>query len=420
MAEDGILSFTIRAQLDKTAKDFMSVLERGANIGGSSRPASGSSGGAVEVKGLLGKIVAGVAIGNTIHSAFYDFLKPIFNILKIILTVVFLPLIPIMSKIIEVFSVILPGLYSTSQSISDAITGILGGPPKDKSPIEAGAEVGAVGGALIGGAAGFVLGGPAGAVAGAAIGSNILKGVTEFVGGIVLWLKENFLKGLDIVTTAIGKVFFAIGSFLAGIWNKIAPILEGLYESFLGVVNSIWTTITDTAKGIFDKLLGFFTGIWDSLSATFDSIKTSVEGWLSTILDFFKKPVNALLDAIFGALNGIISALKAITIKIPAITVLGIGKVFDGITVSPFSFLNPLAIPQLATGGYITKSGIAEVHKGETVVPPGKGGVSYSPTYNLSGGMGDAMLKKLLMEHDQEFLSNLRRMTSTGGRLYNA
>lgn len=412
---------------DSKTNQFMQAIQKGEvklNVKYEDTSSSGSGAGSQkankaqeENKGFFTKIVAGIVAGNLITSTFYDFLKPIFTLLRVVLTVVFLPLIPFMTAIINAFTAVLPGMLETSEKISDFLSpkGGTGG-PKDTVASAAG-----LAGGLFGGAIGFLAGGPGGAIAGAAIGSNFLKGLAETTMGVTEWLRDNFMKGLDIVTTEIGKVFIGIGSALAGIWNQVAPVLEGVVNGIKTGLSGLIGNLTNAAKNTFNTLLSFFTGITNTLSSVLGGITTTISGWTTTIADALKAPINLMIDAIFGAVNALIAGLKGFKIAIGPITLPFLGKVFDGFSAQPFAGLSPLSIPHLATGGLITESGIAKVHKGETVVPAGRGqGITVNMTFNMPMTPDTQAFKAAMRGYEEQLHERLRRLSPGARRVLNA
>ena len=127
--------------------------------------------------------------------------------------------------------------------------------------------------------------------------------------------------------------------------------------------------------------------------------------------------VKNLVNAVIAIYNDVASKLKAFTIVFPPILAGGKATVWN-----PFDFLELIDIqnvPTAQTGGTIEKTGIAKVHKGETIVPAGGGGINYSPTFNISPDVDGNALKRMLEEHDRNLLSRLSRGSTLRGRFLN-
>lgn len=138
----------------------------------------------------------------------------------------------------------------------------------------------------------------------------------------------------------------AVGLGVAGIvlavkhWGDITKWISG-----------VWTESINWIGGVFS---GFGTKVHDIVGAignAFSGLGTFVHGVWDGIVGGIKDAINWII----GAIDTFIGALDSIKINL--------GPIHVG--------LNIPQIPKLDTGGFIESTGLAVVHKGETVVPPG-------------------------------------------------
>jgi hypothetical protein len=132
-------------------------------------------------------------------------------------------------------------------------------------------------------------------------------------------------------------------------------------QSILDAWNNFWG---DPLKGVTDFVRGFkeqWQPFWDSLLAAWNSFKSHF-----TLKDF----VNNLI----GTYNSLLSAARSV----PLIR----------------NFV-PQDMPYLATGGFIEQTGVAVVHKGESVIPAGSNLGSVVNNFNFYGLTNDQLPEKV-------------------------
>ena len=204
---------------------------------------------------------------------------------------------------------------------------------------------------------------------------QVITGAVQVISGIIQFIVDLFT----------GK-FSKLGSDLGVIWQGIVNIFSGALQIIVGFFQAVWGTISGIVSGIVSTIIAFFTTLWNDLvghSIIPDMINaiiywfmmlptaignafSSLGTLIHSIWDGIALGVKAGINAIISVINGFIRFIDSIQIHIPSI---GVGPF-----ATPAFNWNGLGIPQipyLATGGYVQASGLAMIHRGETVIPAG-------------------------------------------------
>ncbi len=223
--------------------------------------------------------------------------------------------------------------------------------------------------------------------------TNIKNGVVNIFNGIVDFFKEWGPLILAIITGPFGMAIYAIvknwdtiKEFFNGVWLGIQEIFAGVGQWF----SDRFFEAVGNIKSAFEGIKEFFTGIFDGVISIF---KGFVNMWISII-------------------NNMIEKINGIRIDIPdwLSKKLGIG---DSIG------FNIPKIPQLATGGIVTRSTILEAGEGresEAILPLSKlqsllempyvgagGTIIYAPHIEIKGNSNEADIERILAEDKARF-----------------
>lgn len=163
------------------------------------------------------------------------------------------------------------------------------------------------------------------------------------IGNLFLVLWNNYLKPVvDWLITTLGPVFAAVFS---GVLKNIGNAVGGIIDYTKAVLKGL--------RGVIDFITGVFSGDWKK---AWEGIKTYFGAMLDAFSAMVKMRINkiignfeGLVNAVIGAVNGIIRALNKLNIDVPD-WVPGIGGKEWGFNIKEIS---PLNIPRLATGGYV-------------------------------------------------------------------
>lgn len=211
----------------------------------------------------------------------------------------------------------------------------------------------------------------------------VIGTVWAFVKGIIDWFVElwDVLVGHSIVPDMIeaiidwffklpGQLFGMMADFVKGIidwfinlatnagkwagemWNKVKAPFSGVGAWFKNIFQGAW----DGIKSIWNGVGTFFTNVWNTIKGIFSKVGTSIaEGVTGAV----KGAINSVLSSVVNKINtfiGWINGAVDLINKIPGVSIGKIGK---------------LSVPQLATGGIVTKSTLANIgERGREAVLP--------------------------------------------------
>lgn len=238
----------------------------GLGSGAKTTTGGGGAGASLKIAGM-GKLLGIVGVVATVVSALGDFLKPIFSLFRVILSLLFLPLIPILKPVLKglgkLASELAPIMIKLTKKVEEVLT------PRLEKLIEGIVDF------VITRADSFVklietvldvwekLLGPLSDV----LIDGILKFleffakngavVTQIIIDLLIWA-GNFLK--DKWET-IKSILEWIGGFLEPLWNAIKSVLEFVIDSVIPTLQDAiikFTNIIIDAFNQINKLLSFF------------------------------------------------------------------------------------------------------------------------------------------------------------------
>lgn len=202
---------------------------------------------------------------------------------------------------------------------------------------------------------------------------GLWEGLKKAVSVVVDWIKENWQAMLLFLVNPLAGIFKYCYDNFEGFRNFVDNIVKSVSQFF----SNMWSGLTEGArnawqgvKDTFSKVATFFGDIfrnaWQKVKDVFSSGGKIFDGIKEGIVSSFKTVVNAIIRGInkvvkkpFEGLNGILSRISGLSIA----------------GVSPFSWLTWRApipqIPELATGGVVTKATAAVVGEdgAEAIMP---------------------------------------------------
>jgi phage-related protein len=197
--------------------------------------------------------------------------------------------------------------------------------------------------------------------AAAAVWSFMVRAWNAILGAIRTafnWIKANWPLLLAILTGPIG---IAVALIVRN-WDTIKSAIAAVFH----FIRSIWS-------GLLGILIAPFTAAWGVISGVIERVR----GAINSILSFASSVGHTIVEAIKAPINGIIRAWNAL--QIPGIHIdLPFGK---SIGAGPWDLPN---LPTLATGGLVTRTGLALVHEGETFSGVGGAGSVTNITVNVT------------------------------------
>lgn len=171
----------------------------------------------------------------------------------------------------------------------------------------------------------------------------------------------QWLWNAAMAANPVGLVVLAVVALIAGI-----VLLWQNSEAFRNFFISMWEGISAFFVGLFEKWWALFSGFWgavfDGVAAGWRWVVDKVSGFVSfvgslpgKIRDKARGMFDGIKNAFKSAINWIIQRWNNFSLRIPPISVPGIGQVWGGMTLS----LPPL--PMLAKGGTALTAGAAIV-----------------------------------------------------------
>lgn len=199
----------------------------------------------------------------------------------------------------------------------------------------------------------------------------------------VLW--DHWGETITKVVVQAVKNLRSFARIIGGIIRILAALIRGDWSE-------AWQAVKDTVRAAVDLIVGI------------------LRNWKTVVLAIAKGIGGALKDGIMAGLRGlgnlIGSAVRgAINIAVDALNALGNFTInVPGILPGPSSYTFDFPdIPHVATGGYVAASGLAVIHRGETV----------TPAASMARGGGRVMA---LLVGDTEIIRQLRAMDERSAR----
>lgn len=148
----------------------------------------------------------------------------------------------------------------------------------------------------------------------------------DFAGNVASYISENF-------GPVIQEVFQYTGDFIVGIFDGIGSVID---------------TFLDLLEGVITFLTGVFTGDWEK---AWKGITDMVGTIFGGVADLVKTPINAVINIVNGAIDGINSIHFTVPEWVPGIG----GKGWEGLGIPH--------IPNLYTGTDFWQGGIAAINE---------------------------------------------------------
>jgi phage-related protein len=252
--------------------------------------------------------------------------------------------------------------------------------------------------------------------------------------GIILFVGGQIALAVQSIGMVFSSVFGGLGAVVSGGLAALAPFLliigviiiliVGIYlawkENFMNIRNNIqnfiegfkrwFQGIVDIVKGILKVIKGIFTGDFNLIKEGIMQIFKGLWEWLT---GGFKAAFNMIVIIIKGAIKIILNVIEVVINSIIwLINAIGwvagkVGKLFGG---SGKSAWNIPEIPSFATGGVMPHTGLAYVHKGETITPANQ--TNNSPNIVINANVSrDYDVRRLADEIKKYLTTDYERVT---------
>jgi len=228
-----------------------------------------------------------------------------------------------------------------------------------------------------------------------------ISGVVIALKGFLIGLGTTFLWIAGIAIIVAAGIFLAWKTDFLGMQKTVSKFV-GFFKKWISSFVTIIKGVMNIVKGIFSGdfelvkrgIIQIFKGLWTGLISGFNMVGQAI------VMVF--KGVAYLVYNIFKVLiDGIVWAASKVS------------KLFGG---NGFSF----RMPSFQTGGLVTQTGPALLHRGEKVVPKGRvneGGQNViSPTFNIQASINNDMdVRQLATKLNEYWVKDFERISQSRG-----
>ena len=185
-------------------------------------------------------------------------------------------------------------------------------------------------------------------------------------------------------------------NFFITLWEALKQTVDttvgGIKDAFNDLISGL-TWLWDKIQGIKNNIANTFTNLGEGIKNVFEGVRNGIVNAFSGIGNLIKAPINAIIDAI----NKVINKINSMTVPdwVP-----GIGG----------SHTNFPTIPKLATGtNYVPNDMLAEIHKGEMIVPKKFNPYANGTNFNsiVSSGTGNNIIVNIENNMEMDSLGQL-------------
>lgn len=231
----------------------------------------GGAGGGIMGAGLT-KMTGILAVISMAISALSDFLKPVFQLFKVILMLLFLPLIPILKPVMQLLAIMAKTLAPVMKKVSEVVDSLM---QKTLIPmmIENAEKL-----------SNFYIKFSMFFLNLIQIFVDNLPSITNILG----WFIDNGSKLFGIIL----DILVWVGDFLTEKWETVKGILEWIKEW----LSPIWQKI----KGALEDAYDIVVNKWQPIKMALETVL----GWINSIIDGFKSVWEAVINFDFGKIFG--------------------------------------------------------------------------------------------------------------------
>lgn len=220
---------------------------------------------------------------------------------------------------------------------------------------------------------------------------KVIKGALDIIEGIFEVFSGVFSGDWEKAWDGVKKIF-------SGVWEAIEGILGQALNALATVMSIALDALKELWGAAWTKIKEFVAGIWEGIKEKVRDGKDYVTGKFDELVSFVTRLPGRITNAASGMWDGIKSAFRSavnwIISKWNNLRLTVGGGTFDlpgplGSVTIPSITLDTPNIPYLDTGGTILETGLAVVHKGETVVPANTRSGPPVVNINVTGTMLD-------------------------------
>lgn len=233
--------------------------------------------------------------------------------------------------------------------------------------------------------------------------SGIGSGVTVAVGGL-----GSLLAIIGLIMTVI------VGMVVA--WRENFMQMKEVVKGFVQGIKLLISSIIDIFKGVFKILIGIINGDVDMIKEGFTKL---LKGFGNLILGITQTVINAVLAITIGVIRVVAGIIQTVINSVISIgnaisRVLGIKSQMNKIDlIGALSKINSGALvnmPSFKEGGIMPYTGVAYLHKGETITPANQ--TNNSPNIVINANVASSYdVRKLADEIKKYLTTDYERVT---------
>lgn len=178
---------------------------------------------------------------------------------------------------------------------------------------------------------------------------NVIQPIVNVFAPIVGWISE-FFRGCWIIVQAVWQVASEwfntnvtqpIVGFFQGVWTDVSTFFTNLWNDIV----AIWTPVAEWFNtNVIQPITKFFSTAWESIKNAFQTAFTAIGNFAKYIFNGVIGRVEAMVNRIIGAINGLISGFNRVVSWAANI----IGANWSGLSLIP-----TVSLPRLADGGFV-------------------------------------------------------------------
>jgi hypothetical protein len=242
--------------------------------------------------------------------------------------------------------------------------------------------------------------------------AGAVSGLWTMLTGFVTWIASALGVSFGAAFAIIVGVIIAVVALVVGAIAAWKNNFLGFKDAVIGVWNSIKTYIQGFVQffsGIWDIISGIFTLNWSKIKQGFSLMGEGIKNMFKGIANFIINIINSMVGLIISALAQLIRPIQWIWNKVP-----GHAKVtwYEDIMAAG---AGKNLIPTFAGGGIMPYTGLAMVHAGETITPPGQS-INNAPVFNINANVSsDYDVRRLADQLSKYWVSDMERISKSRG-----